>query len=316
MECRLVGVSRAAIEARRLIQVAADCAEPVLVWGPTGTGKRLAAEDIHRLSGRSAEPFVTIDCAALSEGLLESELFGHERGAFTGADRPSGGLFLAAGRGTVFIDEIQELGPSRQARLLRVLEEHVVRPLAATEERPVRARIVAAMSMDPVEAVRTKVLRPELYFRLRVICVAVPPLAERPEDIPVLVEHFRIQTERVTGRPLSFTRAALDRLGRYCWPGNVRQIRNLLRSLSFSGSELIDAGDLDPHLESIGTALSEPMRLDDVMARAIGRAITASSGNKTRAAGLLGIRVERLRRLLKRYCPGGLVASRSLSGAL
>jgi len=316
-ECRFLGASEGAVEVRRLIRIAAGCSEPVLVWGPTGTGKGLVAEEIHRLSARNGRPFVTIDCAALSGGLLESELFGYEKGAYTGATRASAGLFLAAEAGTVFIDELQELDMAQQARLLRVLEKQVVRPLAGNRERRVNARVVAAMSVQPSAAVDEKTLRAELYFRLRVIEIRLAPLAERPEDVALLVEHFKGETERVLERKLSLTHGADSELCRYHWPGNVRQIRNLLRSLAFCEESPIHARHVRRHLQGTeAPCAAGPFRLDEVIACALKRAMTAAGGNKTRAAELLAIRVERLRRLLKRYGLGGAVSSsRSLVGA-
>jgi two-component system, NtrC family, response regulator AtoC len=202
---------------------------PVLITGKSGTGKEVVARTIHRLSRRSGAPFVAFNCGAISPTLIESELFGHERGSFTGADKRRVGYFEEAGGGTLMLDEITEMGSDLQVKLLRVLEDRTLRRVGGTQELRVDVRLVSATNRDPREAIREGKLREDLYYRLNVFPIALPTLAERREDIPLLAEHFRKTIEDQEGAGVSgWEPRALEVLSAYDWPGNVRELRNIV----------------------------------------------------------------------------------------
>ena len=225
----LVGRSRPMTEIFEIIRRVARSNAPVLVTGASGSGKEVAARTIHRLSRRAGKPFVAFNCGAISPTLIESELFGHERGSFTGADKRRVGYFEEAMGGTLFLDEITEMGPELQVKLLRVLEDRTLRRVGGSAELKVDVRLISATNRDPREAIEEKKLREDLYYRLNVFPIALPPLTDRRDDIPLLAEHFRKLIEEqekagVTGWDLG----ALELLNSYGWPGNVRELRNIV----------------------------------------------------------------------------------------
>jgi two-component system response regulator HydG len=281
----------------------------VLIQGESGTGKEVVARYIHNLSGRVDAPFLSINCGALPENLLESELFGHVKGSFTGAVRDKQGLFAAARGGTFFMDEVGEMPPSLQIKLLRVLQEREVIPVGATEAIPVDVRIIAATNRDVEEEVRRGNFRSDLFYRLNVIALELPPLRERKEDVLLLMEAFLqdLATERA-GAPKALSSEAMDAVMVYDWPGNVRELQNALEhAVVMSRSDLIDAASLP---ERITRRKKEPLVADraqpnpalDVIERAyIMWVLQAEGGNKTRAAEVLGIDPSTLYRKLSRY---------------
>ncbi len=228
----MVGVSKAMREVQELInRVAADPDVSVMITGESGTGKELAARAIHNRSARAEKPFVAVNCAAFPENLLESELFGYKRGAFTGAYRDKVGYFQAARQGTLFLDEVGDMSPNMQAKLLRVLQEGTMQPLGGTHTVAVDVRIIGASNKNLAQLVEDGLFREDLYYRLNVVEITVPPLRERQEDIPLLIEYFLAGFARDGGRQLIFSSGTMDLLLGYSWPGNVRELENLLRRL-------------------------------------------------------------------------------------
>ncbi len=269
----IYGVSPAITAVRDLILRVAPTGATALITGETGTGKELVARAIHKNSPRTSKPFVAVNCAAFTETLLESELFGHEKGAFTGADRSRPGLFEAAHEGTLFLDEVAEMSPAAQAKLLRVVTEGQVLRLGTTQPRNVDVRLLAATHRDLSQRVREGLFRQDLYYRLAVVPIAIPPLRERPEDIPVLAELFVRQVATELKLPKrAFSPQALEKLKRYDFPGNVRELRNLIERASILslGSELtVDSFPLpsswDPVSESDGAAAIKGRQLADIL---------------------------------------------------
>jgi DNA-binding NtrC family response regulator len=225
----MVGRSEAIRRVFDEIRKVARTFAPVLISGPSGSGKEVAARTIHRLSRRAGKPFVAFNCGAVSPTLIESELFGHERGSFTGADRRRVGYFEEANGGTLFLDEITEMSAELQVRLLRVLEERTIRRVGGTQELKVDVRLLSATNRDPKDALEKGKIREDLYYRLNVFPLCLPSLKDRKEDIPVLAEHFRREIEaQEKGGVESFEPAALDLLQKHAWPGNVRELRNMV----------------------------------------------------------------------------------------
>jgi len=306
---RPIGKARRFLEVLRLAEQVAPAGSTVLIQGESGTGKEVVARYIHNLSGRVDAPFLSINCGALPENLLESELFGHVKGSFTGAVRDKQGLFAAARGGTFFMDEVGEMPPSLQIKLLRVLQEREVIPVGATEAIPVDVRIIAATNRDVEEEVRRGNFRSDLFYRLNVIALELPPLRERKEDVLLLMEAFLqdLATERA-GAPKALSSEAMDAVMVYDWPGNVRELQNALEhAVVMSRSDLIDAASLP---ERITRRKKEPLVADraqpnpalDVIERAyIMWVLQAEGGNKTRAAEVLGIDPSTLYRKLSRY---------------
>jgi len=298
---------------RRLLdlvnQVAASNAF-VLILGESGTGKELVADAVHRGSPRREGPCIKVNCAALPETLLESELFGYEKGAFTGAAARKEGRFELAHGGTLFLDEIGDLSPATQAKLLRVLQEGTFERLGGTRTLKVDVRIVAATNKDLEQAVKAGRFREDLYYRLNVITLTVPPLRERPEDIPLLAQHFlRRHAQRDARNIEGLTREALDLLAAYDWPGNVRELENVIeRGVVLARDPWIGPRDLP---EAISRVAPEPraitvpigMPLDEVEQRLIEETLRHTGGDKTLAAKLLGITSRTIYRKLKREEP-------------
>ncbi|GIW70632.1 MAG: sigma-54-dependent Fis family transcriptional regulator [Planctomycetota bacterium] len=303
----LVGTSPAMQQVRELIARYAASSAPVLIHGESGTGKELAARAIHAASPRRDAAFVAINCGALQETLLENELFGHAPGAYTGATREHRGLFEVADRGTLFIDEVCEMGPELQKKFLRVLELGELRRLGDTRTRRVDVRVIAATNRAPEAEVRAGRFRADLYFRLAVLPLEMPPLRERPGDLPLLVRHYLELHGRRSGEPRRLTRAALERLLQHSWPGNVRELFNVLeRALIVTRTPEIDAEDLPPLDRGLGGEGTGPgcpalATLEEVERRHIERTLRATGGNKTRAAAELGISLRSLYRKLEKY---------------
>ena len=275
----------------------------VLITGESGTGKEVLARAIHRMSTRSERSFVAINCAAIPEQLLESELFGHVKGAFTGATGDRDGLFELAHEGTLLLDEIGDLPLELQAKLLRVLEEGEIRRVGGREPRKVDVRVIAATAKQLEQAVERAEFRADLFYRLNVIRLHLPPLRERPEDVPPLLTHFaRLAAQRL-GHPVSVTPAALTALTHHSWPGNVRELRNAVeRAAVLGGDRPLDAKDfMTANGNGNGAApangngtLDLKTQVEAVERQAILRALEASGGNRRQAAGLLGISLRTL----------------------
>lgn len=300
-----VGASEAMQQVYQVILKVSGKRHPVLILGESGTGKELVARAVHQFGPMKDKPFVPVDCGALTPNLIESELFGHVRGAFTGATQPRTGLLAAAGGGTVFLDEIGELPIELQAKLLRALQEREIRPLGSNETAPLRARIVAATNRDLQAAVDKGTFRQDLYFRLNVVSVTVPPLRERKVDIPSLAQHF-IERHLTPGDGITgFAPEAMDRMMSYGWPGNVRELENCAqRALALGSAPLLQLKDLPPVM--LGTIKSEaqpgePHTLEDLERRAIVNALETAGGDRQRAAKLLGIGKTTIYRKLKEY---------------
>ncbi len=304
-----LGKSRLFQDVMRLAEQVAPTESTVLIQGESGTGKEVIARYIHDLSARSEGPFLSINCGALPEGLLESELFGHVKGSFTGAVRDKQGLFAAARGGTFFLDEVGEMAPATQVKLLRVLQEREAIPVGGTETIPVDVRLVAATNRELEEEIKRGRFRTDLYYRLNVIALHLPPLRDRRDDIPIFVEAFlkRISQEQETGLK-RLSEPASDAIGVYDWPGNVRELENALeRAVVLTKGEVIDI-DAIPH--KITERKAEPLVADrphatptlDLIEQAyITWVLQNESGNKTRAAEVLGIDPSTLYRKLSKY---------------
>jgi len=306
---RPVGCSKAWLDILRLVETVAPTDSTVLIQGESGTGKEVIARYIHELSARVEGPFLSINCGALPESLLESELFGHVKGSFTGAVRDKLGLFGAASKGTFFLDEIGETTPATQVKLLRALQHREVIPVGSTDAVPVDTRVVAATNRDLDEEIRAGNFRSDLYYRLNVIALHLPPLRQRQEDIPLLAEHFlhRIAVAR-NETPKRLTAAATPVLLEYAWPGNVRELENALeRSVILTPGEEIDVDSLPERVterraEPLVSTRTPPNPTLEAVERAyIMWVLQSEGGNKSRAAEVLGIDPSTLYRKLSRY---------------
>ncbi len=303
----LLGQSEAMREVYRLIEAVAKTDATVLITGESGTGKELVARAIHRRSDRSAARFVALNCSALPGEILENELFGHEKGAFTGALGEKPGCFELADGGTLFFDEIGEMPFELQAKLLRALEERSFRRLGGREEIRVDVRLISATNRDVRAAVRDKALREDLFYRLAVVEIELPPLRERLSDLPLLVHEF---IQRFAGKNAKkvegITRAALDLLLRHAWPGNVRELRNVIeRAVILCPGREITAADLPKHLSNAENTTALTIPLGTTVAEAerllILRTLAAHQNNKTKAAEVLGISLKTLHNKLVRF---------------
>jgi DNA-binding NtrC family response regulator len=306
---RPVGTSKAWLEILRLVETVAPTDSTVLIQGESGTGKEIIARYIHDLSTRTEGPFLSINCGALPESLLESELFGHVKGSFTGAHRDKIGLFGASTKGTFFLDEIGETTPATQVKLLRALQHREVIPVGSTDAVPVDTRVLAATNRDLDEEIRAGNFRSDLYYRLNVISLHLPPLRQRRDDIPLLAEHFlhRIATGR-NEEPKRLTDAACTALYEYNWPGNVRELENALeRSIILTPGDEIDTDALPERVterrtEPLVSTRTPPNPTLEAVERAyIMWVLQSESGNKSRAAEALGIDPSTLYRKLSRY---------------
>ena len=288
---RIIGTSRACASVLEFIRRAAPAHQTILIRGETGTGKELVAAAIHYQSPRQGKPFVAINCAAIPENLIESELFGHERGAFTGAVTRRKGKFEMADGGTVFLDEVAELAPGCQAKLLRLLEERNFERVGGSQRIEVDVRVMAATNKELARAIAAGEFREDLFYRLNVLGITLPPLRERREDIPLLVEHFL--EEMGKGR-WTLAAEAREKLLNYSWPGNIRQLRNVLESAAVMGDgPVIRSIDLALPLPGesgmAGSQGWEPLTLEELQRRHIQKVLEFTGGNKKRAAQILGI---------------------------
>jgi len=302
----LIGQSHQMVEIYKLIARMAALDTTVLIDGETGTGKELVARAIHGASGRAARPFVVVDCAALPETLFESELFGHERGAFTGAFAARRGLLETSAGGTCFLDEIGELTAPLQAKLLRTLQERSIRRVGGNDEIPFDVRVVVATNRDLRKLVADGGFRDDLYYRLNVVTITMPPLRERASDIPLLAQHFLEIFARRSGRAIKrLAPESVALLAGYRWPGNVRELEHVIeRAMALSSSETLLPDDFPPHLreerDRAPRLPADGMTLEDVKRWYVNKVLEESGGNKLRAAELLGIDRRTLYRILER----------------
>lgn len=298
-ETEMIGVSPAMVEIYKTISHVAPTDATVIIEGETGTGKEMVARMIHRFSSRTNQPFVAVDCASIAPSLLESELFGSMRGAFTGADRDRTGIFEAANRGTVFLDEIGDIEPSFQVKLLRFLQEREIRPVGASKSKEVDVRVLAATNRDLQGMVEEGKFREDLWFRLNVVRIVMPPLHERRADIPLLARFFVNKYNDRYQRDVKLTDSGAKALQDHTWPGNVRQLQHVIERLVI----LADRVDSASVREAL-TAMESRDKPVDTLAEAeedqIRRVLTATGGNKSKAAQILGIERKTLYRKLER----------------
>jgi two-component system response regulator PilR (NtrC family) len=319
----IIGSSTAMEKLKQTVRTVASTASTVLIHGESGTGKELVARALHVCSPRATEPFVSVNCGAFPETLLESELFGYLKGAFTGANQNKRGLFEVAGGGTIFLDEISEMTPTMQVKLLRVLQERTVRPVGSTSEISIDVRVIAATNRDLDKAVAENVFREDLYYRLNVIPILVPPLRERPEDIPLLANHFLKKYAGAAGRSiLRVHKESIDSLCGYEWPGNVRQLENTVEravALETTDELHVELPLERPKARAAAATAGQPVLTengsDSILPQGVGmetyvagiersllqNALNQSNGVQTKAADLLDISYRSFRHLMKKY---------------
>jgi two-component system response regulator PilR (NtrC family) len=298
----------------QMIETVAEVQSTVLITGESGTGKELVARAIHDMSPRAERPFISINCGAFTETLLESELFGYVKGSFTGANTNRKGLFEAANRGTIFLDEIGEMSPAMQVKLLRVLQEKRVRPVGAHEELSIDARVIAATNRDLKQMSLDGSFREDLFYRISVIPIALPPLRERSEDIPELVNHFIGKFCDQTGRQLTISPKAMQMLEDYVWGGNVRELEHTIeRAVALERGNEIQPERLPDNVTNYNpdrikaefdlpdAGLNLSAHLDNLEKTYVLEALRKTSGNQTRAADLLQMQVRSLRHLLDKH---------------
>ena len=310
---KMIGKSRTMQEIYTLIEKVATTDSTILITGESGTGKEMAARAVHAQSHRGDGPFVSINCAALPENLLESELFGHTKGSFTGAIADKKGMFEAAGRGTLFLDEVGEMSPWTQVKLLRAIQERTVRRVGGTGEIPIDVRIIAATNQDLKKRIQEGKFREELFYRLNVISFEMPPLQKRVEDIPILVSHFLQKYCDKLGKPMKrLTPEVFGLFEAYPWPGNIRELENVIeRVVAIEDRETITAGCLpreiiSPQLKEETPLFLQPgfslaAHIDDLTKKYVNHALLASSGNLRQAAPLLGLSYRTLRYLIDKH---------------
>ncbi len=307
----LIGESPKMSELYAVLGKVAESLVPVLITGESGTGKELVARAIHAAGARAEGPFVALNCAAMPAQLLESELFGHDKGAFTDARTAKPGLFLAANRGTIFLDEIGELPLEMQPKLLRALQEHAVRPVGSTAEVPFDSRVIAATNRNLETMVEERTFREDLYFRINVLQVDLPPLRSRGGDVLVLARHFldRIAA-RAQKRIIGFSPEAAQKMMAYAWPGNVRELENCIeRAVALASFDQIAVGDLPEKIRAFRSSqlvlsTDDPttlVTLEELEHRYVGRVLDSVAGNKAAAARILGIERKTLYRMLERW---------------
>jgi len=302
----LIGVSLKMQKVYRVIEKVSQHNYPVLILGESGTGKELVARSVHFSGVRRNRPFIPVDCSSLVPTLIEAELFGYVKGAFTGAMHSKQGLMEIAGNGTLFLDEIGDMPTDMQAKLLRALQEKEVRPVGSTERIPLAARIIAATNRDLEAAVRQEKFRQDLFFRLNVVQIKLPPLRERKSDIDALVISFLEKFSEANGKIRTISEEAMSRLRTYDWPGNVRELENAIeRAIALGSGPILHAGDLPTSLQyGTGERLpqnDELLPLEELERRAILRALRDAGGDKLAAARILGIGKTTLYRKLKQY---------------
>ncbi|MCA1565554.1 MAG: sigma-54 dependent transcriptional regulator [Acidobacteria bacterium] len=311
---QIVGRSPRMQAVYQMVETVAAVQSTVLITGESGTGKELVARAVHNLSPRNDKPFVSINCGAFTETLLESELFGYVRGAFTGATANRKGLFEAADKGTIFLDEIGEMSPAMQVKLLRVLQERKVRPVGGHEELSVDARVIAATNRDLPAMVKAGTFREDLFYRVSVIPIELPPLREKREDIPDLVTHFAEKYCAQAGRSLGVSERAMELLERYSWPGNVRELEHTIeRAVALERTDQIQPERLPEQITNYSPArvagaldlpdegLNLTAHLDQLEKTYLLEALRRTGGNQTRAAELLQLSVRSLRHLLDKH---------------
>jgi DNA-binding NtrC family response regulator len=307
---KIIGKSERIEEVFRLVDKVANCESTVLIYGESGTGKELVAREIHYRSARSEGPFVSINCGALPETLLESELFGHTKGAFTGAVRDKDGLFTVAKRGTFFLDEVGETSPAIQVKLLRVLQEREIIPLGGTKPVKVDVRLIAATNVELEERVREGHFRADLFYRLNVIQIPLPPLRNRRDDIVLLVDFFLNEvSRRAQCGPKTVDAEVMDILVRYDWPGNVRELENVIeRAVILQDSDMITREDLPPKIQGLADDTSSctvedsrNITLEQLEQRYLAKVLEEVGWRKKVAADILGIDASTLYRKIHRY---------------
>ncbi len=310
----IIGQSQALRSVLDTVQAVAPAKSTILITGESGTGKELVAQRVHELSLRADRPFVTINCGAFPETLLESELFGFVKGAFTGADQNKQGLFQAAQGGTILLDEIGEMTPAMQVKLLRVLQEKKVRPLGSTDEVTVDVRVIAATNRDLQQMVAEKTFREDLFYRISVIPLHVPPLRERSEDVPLLALHFLKKFSEPMGKDIrGLDEDALEALRRHDWPGNIRELENALeRAVALETGESISLGSLPEKISHVTGNVAAPelfpeegidleKHIKEQERAYLLRALEKADGVRTKAAELLGLSYRSFRHLAKKY---------------
>jgi transcriptional regulator with PAS, ATPase and Fis domain len=317
---KMIGNSPEMRKVYQVVEQAAPTAASVLIWGESGTGKELVAQTIHQLSPRAQMPFVPINCAAIPETLLESEIFGHEKGAFTGAAERREGCFELADRGTLFLDEIAEMTPATQVKLLRVLQERKFRRLGGRAEQTVDVRVIAATNVNPTEAVKNGKLREDLYYRLNVFAMELPPLRQRKDDLSLLIQAFLTEFNGRNGKSVAGVEPSVMRtLEQYHWPGNVRELRNVVeRAVILSSGEFIESKHLPPLVIEAAPSAAGPVislqpgtTVEEAEERLILMTLKHTRDNKTRAAEILGISLKTLHNKLNRL--RGKVPGKALS---
>ncbi|HTU35341.1 MAG TPA: sigma-54 dependent transcriptional regulator [Candidatus Acidoferrum sp.] len=303
----LIGVSPKMQRVYRLVEKVSQHTYPVLILGESGTGKELVARSVHFSGPRRARPFVPVDCSALTPTLIESELFGHVRGAFTGAMHSKQGLMEAADGGTLFLDEIGDMPVDLQAKLLRAIQEKEVKPVGSTERVSISTRVIAATNRNLESAIREGKFRQDLYFRLNVVQIKLPTLRERKTDIPLLVNYF-LEKFAENDRPIrTLSEDAMSRILAYEWPGNVRELENVIeRAVALGSGPILHIADLPTNLHYYGSGeriapSDDPLSLKELERRAVVRALREAGGDKVTAARLLGIGKTTLYRKLKEY---------------
>ena len=306
---RIIGSSPAMRALYQVLEQAAPTPASMLILGESGTGKELVAQTIHQLSPRVSHPFVALNCAAIPDTLLESEIFGHEKGAFTGATDRRAGCFELADRGTLFLDEIAEMTPATQVKLLRVLQERKFRRLGGRVEQEVDVRVLAATNIDPLTAIREGRLREDLYYRLNVFTISLPPLRERKEDLTLLIHAFVEEFNARDNRSVKTVAAAAMRILKdYDWPGNVRELRNVIeRAIILARGDIIEPAQLPVFgatpaaVPTNGLTIAPGMTVDEAEQKLIMATLDSAGGNKTRAAEMLGISLKTLHNKLNRF---------------
>ena len=303
-ETEMIGSSAAMVEIYKTVSRAAPTDATVLIEGETGTGKELVARMIHRNSPRAAQPFVPVDCGSVAPTLLESELFGALKGAYTGADRDRMGVFEAANRGTVLLDEIGDIDPGFQVKLLRFLQEREIRPLGSSKSKQVDVRVLAATNRSLQKMVEEGKFREDLWFRVNVVRITIPPLRDRRGDIPLLARFFVNKYNQRYNREVKLTESGLKAMEEQAWPGNVRQLQHLIeRLIILAPNDRIDIDAVDDALEAMDAQEHPTETLADAEAEQIRRILAATGGNKSRAAQILGIERKTLYRKLERMKP-------------
>jgi DNA-binding NtrC family response regulator len=312
----VIGRSPAMVEVFKMVARAAPTKSTVLILGESGTGKEVIARSIHQHSTRAQRPFVAVDCGALTETLLESELFGHVRGAFTGAVADKKGVFQEAHGGTCFLDEIGNISPNMQAKLLRVLQEEEVRPVGGKEWIKVDARVLAATNKDLDELMKNGAFREDLYYRLKVVTIRLPALRERPEDIAALAQHFLTRYSQTAGKTITgISEEAMEGLQKYSWPGNIRQLENVIeQAVVLSNQPILTLDDLAPEIREDSAPrspfnlsrseqffFSDTPNMEEVKKRYVLHVMSRTEGNVSRAARILEIDRRSLYRMLARW---------------